>query len=74
MERGENEDERERIRRRNEKADHPERQQGAALTREPLFRSYLPSRQEAAARDDPACGCERDEDDERGTRPGDGVE
>ena len=74
MERGEEEDERERIGRRHQEPDHPEREQRAAVPREAFLRTDRPPRQEPGAGDDPAGPGEQDEGDERRSRPGDVVQ
>src|SRR5439155_16560285 len=64
----------ERIRRRRHKPDDAECEERAAVTCEALFRPDRAPRQQPAAGHDPAdCG-EQDEDDQRSSRPGDGVQ
>ena len=69
MERGQDEDERERIRCGNEKSDDAECQQRTALAGELLLRPDRPPWQKPAAGDDPTGGSQQDEGNQRSSRP-----
>src|SRR5215475_7495393 len=74
VERGEDEDEREGIDRRDQEPDDAERQQCGAVPRQPLLRSDRSSGQKATAGHGPARTGEEDQRKERTTRPGDRAE
>src|SRR6478609_137531 len=74
MQRGEDEDKRERVRRCQQQPDDAEREQRAAVSSEPFLRPDRPPRQKTAACDEPACSGEQDQREERSPRPGDGAQ
>ena len=71
MQRREDKEERERIRRRHQEPHHAEREQRAAVAGEPFLRLDRTPRQQTAARDEPAGSREQEERDQRSHRPRD---
>ncbi len=74
MKRGQDEDEGERIRRGNEKADDAECEQSCTVPRQPFLRADFPLWQQAGASHDPARAGEQDECEQRAARPCDGAQ
>jgi len=72
VQRGKDEDERERVRGRYQEPDDTEREECSAVAGEPLLGLNRPPRQEATARDEPTGSREQGQRDERSRRPGDG--